>query len=136
MTELPSAGFREMIPMIDTLGIEVVEARPDLVRASLAWTPELCTSGGVLHGGALMSLADTSGAICAYLNLPEGATGTATIESKTNFLRAVMRGVVTAVSRPIHLGRTLTVIDSELWDDTQQLVAKVTQTQIYHWPRS
>jgi 1,4-dihydroxy-2-naphthoyl-CoA hydrolase len=117
------------MPFAGVLGIEDVTAAPDQVTASLAWDPSLCTSGGVLHGGALMGLADSLGGFCAFLNLPEGAEGTATIESKTNFLRAVRGGRVTAVARPLHIGRTVIVVDTELRDDQGHLVARVTQTQ-------
>jgi len=98
------------------------------VRGRLDWAPERCTAGGVLHGGALMSLADSVGAICAFLNLPEGAS-TATIESKTNFFRAVRGGHVDAVSRPLHVGRTSIVVQTELADAEARPVAIVIQTQ-------
>ena len=77
------------MPFAGVLGIEEVIAEPGRVEASLDWDPSRCTSGGVLHGGVLMALADSLGGFCAFLNLPEGAVGTTTIESKTNFLRAV-----------------------------------------------
>jgi uncharacterized protein (TIGR00369 family) len=83
-----------------------------------------------------MALADTCGAATAYLNLPEAATGTATIESKTNFLRGVRDGTVTATSRPLHKGRTLIVVETELSLDDGRLAAKVTQTQTYLYPRA
>lgn len=82
-----------------------------------------------MHGGVLMALADSLGGLCAFLNLPEGAAGTTTIESKTNFLRAVTGGRVRAVSRPLHAGRMVIVVDTELRDDEGRLVARVTQTQ-------
>jgi uncharacterized protein (TIGR00369 family) len=121
------------IPFAAVLGIELLEATPDLVRARLEWTPERCTAGGVMHGGALMALADNGSGICAFLNLPEGARGTATIESKTNFLRAVRGGTVTATTRPLHKGRTLIVLETEIERDDGKLAAKVTQTQAYHY---
>ena len=71
----------------------------------MAWAPERCTSGGILHGGVLMALADSLGGICAFLNLPPGAL-TATTSSATVFTRAVRSGEVTAVTRPLHVGRT------------------------------
>jgi len=111
------------------LGIEEVAAEAQQVTASLAWEPTRCTSGGVLHGGALMGLADSLGGYCAFLNLPEGAAGTTTIESKTNFLRAVRGGRVTGTARPLHVGRMIIVVDTELRDDEGRLVARVTQTQ-------
>jgi uncharacterized protein (TIGR00369 family) len=128
MTELD-----DLIPFAKQLGIELLEAGPELVRARMEWTPERCTTGGLMHGGALMALADNSGGICAFLNLPEGAKGTATIESKTNFFRAVRDGAVTATTRPLHKGRTMIVLESEIARADGKLAAKVTQTQIFHY---
>ena len=88
-----------------------------------------------MHGGAIMALADNCGGICAFLNLPDGAQGTATIESKTNFLRGLRDGALTAATRPIHKGRTMAVLETELTRDDGALVAKVTQTQVFHYPR-
>jgi uncharacterized protein (TIGR00369 family) len=116
-------------PFTTRLGMEFVSAAPDEVRAQLAWSDDLCTAGGALHGGALMGLADNVGGFCAFLNLPEGAAGTATIESKTNFFAAVRGGHVHAVSRPLHVGKRTIVVDTELHDDAGKLVARVTQTQ-------
>ncbi|MGH3050155.1 MAG: PaaI family thioesterase [Gaiellaceae bacterium] len=116
-------------PFTAFLGIELVSAAPHEVHARLAWSKELCTAGGAMHGGALMGLADNVGGFCAFLNLPDGAAGTATIESKTNFFAAVRSGHVHATSRPLHTGRRTIVVDTELHDDTGKLVARVTQTQ-------
>jgi uncharacterized protein (TIGR00369 family) len=128
-----SEQLKDAIPFASELGIELLEAGPDLVRAQLEWRPEHCTAGGVMHGGVLMALADNGGGVCAFLNLPEGAVGTATIESKTNFLRAVRGGTVTATTRPLHKGRTMIVLETELTRDDGKLVAKVTQTQTFHF---
>jgi uncharacterized protein (TIGR00369 family) len=127
--------LKDAVPFANELGIELLEAGPDLVRAQLEWTPERCTVGGVMHGGVLMALADNCGGLCAFLNLPESAVGTATIESKTNFLRAVRGGTVTATTRPLHRGRTMIVLESELTREDGKLAAKVTQTQAFHYPR-
>ena len=116
-------------PFTTRLDMEFVSAAPHEVRAQLAWDESLCTAGGALHGGALMALADNAGGFCAFLNLPDGAGGTATIESKTNFFGPVRQGHVNAVSRPLHKGRRTIVVDTELYDDTGKLVARVTQTQ-------
>jgi 1,4-dihydroxy-2-naphthoyl-CoA hydrolase len=116
-------------PFTNRLDMEFVSASPHEVRARLAWDDSLCTAGGALHGGALMGLADNVGGFCAFLNLPDGANGTATIESKTNFFAAVRSGHVHAVARPLHTGRRTIVVDTELYDDDGKLVARVTQTQ-------
>ncbi|HKB92627.1 MAG TPA: PaaI family thioesterase [Gaiellaceae bacterium] len=116
-------------PFTAFLGMEMVSASPHEVHARLAWSEETCTAGGVMHGGALMGLADNVGGFCAFLNLPEGAAGTATIESKTNFFGPVRSGYVHAISRPLHTGRRTIVVDTELYDDSGKLVARVTQTQ-------
>jgi 1,4-dihydroxy-2-naphthoyl-CoA hydrolase len=119
---------RESMPLASVLELEIVSGAPDEVRARLAWREELCTAGGVLHGGALMAFADSVGALCAFLNLPEGAT-TATIESKTNFFAAVRSGHVYARSQPLHRGKTTIVVETDLHDDRDRRVARVTQTQ-------
>lgn len=116
------------IPFAATLGIDIKEVAPQRVSATMDWAEDRCTSGGILHGGALMAFADTVGAVCAAANLPPGA-GTATIESKTNFFRAVRQGVVTAVSEPLHIGRTTIVVQTNLTDERAKLVVQVTQTQ-------
>jgi uncharacterized protein (TIGR00369 family) len=117
-----------MMPFAGLVGVEVSSARPDEVRRRLEWQAERCTADGILHGAALMALADSLGAICAFLNLPTGA-GTATIESKTNFFRGVRQGHVEAISRPLHVGRSTIVVQTDLVDADQRRVAQVTQTQ-------
>ena len=121
--------WHEAMPLAGLLGVEGIQARADEVRARLAWREELCTAGGVMHGGALMSLADCAGGLCAYLNLPDGATGTATIQSGTNFLRPVRDGYVEATSRPVSVGRTVIVVETELADAEGRAVARVIQSQ-------
>jgi 1,4-dihydroxy-2-naphthoyl-CoA hydrolase len=129
------AQLRDTMPFAALIGAELTEATPEAVRGRIAWTPERCTAGGLLHGGALMSLADGAGGVLAFLNLPEGAIGTATIESKTNFMRGVREGFVSSLTRPLHKGRTTIVIETELTREDGALVAKVTQTQAFIYPR-
>ena len=129
------ADMVAMMPFSAGLGIELVSASADEVTARLAWRPELCTTFGVLHGGAVMALADSVGAVCAVLNLPTGAT-TSTIESKTNFFRGVRDGAVHSTSRPLHVGRTTIVVQTDVVDDRGKRVAQVTQTQAVLAPRT
>jgi uncharacterized protein (TIGR00369 family) len=124
----PLADLMSIVPFAGTLGMELVSATPEEVVGRLAWRQELCTTGGALHGGALMSLADNLGGVCAYLNLPAGA-GTATISSSTNFLRGVRAGHVTAIARPLRVGRTVIVVQTELRDNDGRLVTQTTQAQ-------
>ena len=116
------------MPFAVALGIDVIAATAEEVRGRMAWAAERCTTGGVLHGGAIVSLADTLGAICAFLNLPPGA-GTSTIESKTNFFAAVRSGHVEGVTHPLHVGRRTIVVQTDVRDATGRRVAQVTQTQ-------
>lgn len=110
----PSPGdLIALMPFAGSLGITLESASADSVSGSMPWTPEKCTAGGVVHGGALMALADSVGAACAYLNLPSGAS-TSTIESKTNFFRPVTGGHVHAVSTPLNVGRTVIVVQTTL----------------------
>ena len=133
MDEAPDPELTAQIaaaaPFVSFLGIEMISASPHEVRARLAWSQAKCTAGGILNGGALMGLADNLGGTLAFLNLPEDARGTATIESKTNFFAPVSSGYVHATTRPLHVGKRTIVVDTELYDDDGKLVARVTQTQ-------
>jgi uncharacterized protein (TIGR00369 family) len=124
-----TAALHAAMPFTALLGATAVEVAPKEVRLGLDWDPNRCTVGGLLHGGALMGLADAAGGLCAFLNLPEGATGTATISSATNFLRGVRGGHVATVSRPLQVGRTVIVVETEVRDADGRIAAKVTQTQ-------
>jgi 1,4-dihydroxy-2-naphthoyl-CoA hydrolase len=134
MAEKDGRGDRDiqdllrLMPFAETVGIVLDAAEASEVRGRLAWSPERCTAAGVLHGGALMTLADSVGAVCAYLNLPPGAQ-TTTVSSTTAFMRAVRDGHVQAVARPLHAGRTVIIVQTDLRDDGGRLVAQVTQTQ-------
>ena len=118
------------MPLAEALGMRAGAYTADAVELSLDWSPSFCTAGGVLHGGVIMALADSAGGACALLNLPDDASGTATIESKTNFLGAVRGGTVTATAKPLHRGGTTIVVETEVRDASARLVAKVTQTQM------
>lgn len=117
-----------LMPFARTLGITLTTAGPDEVVGTLPWSDAHTTAGGLAHGGVLMALADTVGALCAYLGLPEGAA-TATTASATNLLRGVREGTVTATARPVHRGRTQFVVQTDLTDSAGRLVARTTQTQ-------
>jgi len=112
------------------LGVELTEVGPERVVATMAVRPELCTAGGILHGGAIMAFADTLGAVATVVNLPEGAR-TTTIESKTNFLGAAPSGSrVTGECTPFHRGRTTMVWQTMIRSEAGKLCAVVTQTQM------
>jgi 1,4-dihydroxy-2-naphthoyl-CoA hydrolase len=120
----------DLMPLTRTIGAVFSRYDSEEVRARLDWAPGLCTVNGLLHGGAVMALADSTGGACAFLNLPEQAQGTTTVESKTNFLRGVREGYIEAVSRPLHIGRTVVVVETDVLDQSDRLVARVTQTQL------
>ena len=112
------------------MGIELIEVTPERVVASLPVRPDLCTTGGILHGGAIMAFADTLGAVGTFVNLPEGGR-TTTIESKTNFLAAVPVGArAIGESTPVHRGRTTMVWQTLIKSDSGKLCAMVIQTQM------
>jgi uncharacterized protein (TIGR00369 family) len=127
-TPMADQSLVELMPFSAGLGIELLAAGPDQVVGRLAWAPERCTTGGVLHGGAVMTLADSVGALCAFLNLPDGAT-TSTVESKTNFFRPVTAGHLRATTTPLHVGRRFVTVQTTMVDDDGRLVAQTTQTQ-------
>ena len=112
------------------LGIELAEVGPERVIATMQVRPELCTTGEVLHGGAIMAFADTLGAVATFANLPRGAR-TTTIESKTNFLGAAPAGSrVTGECTPFHRGRTTMVWQTLVKTEAGKLCAVITQTQM------
>lgn len=116
------------MPFAAQLGMSVSHADAETVVAHLDWRPELCTAGGLLHGGALMTLTDSTGALCAFLGLPEGAT-TATTSSHTSMLRAARSGTLTATARVLHRGRTSVVVQTDVVDAQGRRVCQTTQTQ-------
>jgi uncharacterized protein (TIGR00369 family) len=122
------AELLTLMPFAATLGIELELASKDPTVGRLPYDASLTTAGGALHGGALMTLADTVGAVCAYLNLPPGTT-TSTTSSNTVFVRAVRSGAVTATARLLHVGRTTIAVSTELRDAEGVLVAHTTQSQ-------
>lgn len=128
-------GLVAMMPFAAALGIEIDAATKDEVVGRLRHAPEHTTAGGAVHGGAIMTLADSIGAVCAFLNLPPGAT-TSTTSSSTVFLRGVRDGTLTATAHPLHVGRSTISVTTQLHDDEGRLVAQTTQTQAVRSPRS
>jgi uncharacterized protein (TIGR00369 family) len=121
----------DLIPFAKTMGVEIVEASRDKVVGKLVVRPELCTTGGTLHGGAAMAFADTLGAIGGFLALPQGATGTTTLESKTNFLGSAKQGtIVIGEATPVHRGKRTSVWQTKICADDGKAVALVIQTQM------
>ncbi len=124
-------NLMDFMPFANTLGIEIVHSQKDKVVGRLVVTEEICTTGKIMHGGAIMALADTLGAIGAFLNLPDGAKATTTIESKTNFLGPAPKGeIVRGETIPIHLGRRTSVWQTALTTSEGKNVALVTQSQM------
>ena len=134
MDDAATSFLHQVMPLCATLGMQVEKNAPEAVVLTLDWKPELCTSNGLLHGGVIMALADSAGGACAFANLPEGATGTATIESKTNFMGAVKGGTITATSTVLHRGSSTIVVETAVLDAAGKLVAKITQTQAVFRP--
>ena len=119
------------LPFATLMGITFVEAELDQVIATLDIREDLCTVGHSIHGGALMALADTVGAAATVINLPEGAKGTTTIESKTNFVSGALAGTtITATATPVHRGKRTQVWQTRIETAEKRLVALVTQTQM------
>jgi len=130
-----TAIVQSTMPLCATLGITASRFEAEGVVLHVDWQPELCTTAGLLHGGVLMALADSCGAALAFLNLPEGAAGTATISSATSFLGSVKDGRVTATASLLHRGGSTIAVETEVRDAGDRLVAKVTQTQAVLRPR-
>jgi uncharacterized protein (TIGR00369 family) len=117
-------------PFSCLMGVEIVERTKEKVVGRMTVRDDLCTSGGILHGGAYMAFADTLGAVGAVMNLPQGAW-TTTLESKTNFFRGAPVGsTVTGTATPLHVGRRSSVWQTRITNDEGKLMALVTQTQM------
>ena len=120
----------DAMPFAKLIGVNVSQASKERVVATLLVRDELCTAGGILHGGAIMALADSVGALGAFLTLPEGA-GTTTVESKTNFLGSAKAGTtVTAEATPLHIGKRTSVWQTRITGENGKAVAVVLQTQL------
>ena len=129
---IPVAVLQERLqPLFPGLmGLRLTEVGADRIVATMVVRPDLCTTGGILHGGAIMAFADTLGAVGTFVNLPEGK-GTTTVESSTKFLGAAKAGsTVTGESTPLHKGRTTMVWQTMIRGDNGRLCAVVTQTQL------
>jgi 1,4-dihydroxy-2-naphthoyl-CoA hydrolase len=119
------------LPFAQLLGIEVISAEADSLAARMLIRPELCTMGGIAHGGAIMSFADTLGATAAFINLPAGAKGTTTIESKTNFVASAPAGsTLIGHTSVVHRGRRTQIWQTRVASEQGRLVALVVQTQM------
>lgn len=125
-----AAIANDISPFAEALGLRVTSARPEEVVVEMPVTQRLSNRNGVLHGGAIMSLADNACGTGTYLNIPPDR-GTTTVESKTNFLRPIRIGdVARATTVPLHLGRTMQVWQTTITRGDGQVAAVVTQTQM------
>jgi len=122
------ALFQPLLPGL--MGLTLTEATPERVTATMPVRPDLCTTGGILHGGAVMAFADTLGAVGTFVNLPAGAR-TTTVESSTKFLAGAPQGTtVSGECTPFHRGRTTMVWQTLVRTEAGKLCAVVTQTQL------
>jgi uncharacterized protein (TIGR00369 family) len=127
---LADAFNQNNTPFAKMMGVTMTLVTKERIEGELKVTPDHCTIPATLHGGAMMAMADNMGGIGAFMNMPPGST-TTTIESKTNFLRAVPAGeTAKAVTTPVHVGRTLQVWKTEIFREDGKLAAVVTQTQM------
>ncbi|HEX5502927.1 MAG TPA: PaaI family thioesterase [Thermomicrobiales bacterium] len=128
---VPLDQLQDRLPPFSVLlGIRLRDVAPERVTAEFVVRDDLCTAGGIAHGGALMAFADTLGAVATVVNLPPGAT-TTTVESKTNFFAPAPAGAtVTGESLPLHRGRRTMVWQTRLTGPDGRLLAQVTQTQM------
>jgi 1,4-dihydroxy-2-naphthoyl-CoA hydrolase len=132
MNDKPSGPWRadQQPPFADFMGMKVTHVSPERVTAEMVVTEQLSNRNGVLHGGALMALADNLGGTAAVANLGPGQI-TTTIESKTNFFAGIPLGETAyAECTPLHRGRTTTVWQTRVTRKDGKLAALVTQTQL------
>jgi uncharacterized protein (TIGR00369 family) len=121
----------DAMPFSKLMGVRVTAASAQAVEGEIIVREDLCTAGGIMHGGAIMAFADALGAVGAVASLPEGAGGTTTIESKTNFLGAAPVGsTVKGRSLPLKSGRRMSVWQTMIETAEGKPVAVVIQTQL------
>ena len=119
------------MPFSVSMGVTFTEAEPERVVATMLVHEDLCTVGHIIHGGAVMALADAVGAAATVINLPPDAKGTTTLESKTNFIgRAKAGTTVRAIATPVHRGGRTQVWQTRIETEDGKLVGVVTQTQL------
>ncbi|MFC3071334.1 PaaI family thioesterase [Phenylobacterium soli] len=129
---MPQAAIVQDVgmPFANLMGVEILEREKSRIVGRLTVREDLCTAGGILHGGAYMAFADSLGAIGGFLNLPPGAR-TTTLESKTNFLGSARVGSrVIGETTPLHIGRRSSVWQTRITAEDGKLLALVTQTQM------
>ena len=128
---------RHPLPLARLMGIQFREAGRERVVSEMTVRDDLCTAGERVHGGALMALADNTAAMGTAISLPDGAIGTTTLESKTNFVGAAPLGArLVATATPIHRGRQTQVWQTRVETEAGKLVALVSQTQMVLYPKS
>ncbi len=126
----------DAMPFAKLMGVNIEEATPERIVGTLEVREELCTAGNILHGGAIMAFADSLGAVGAFMALAEGAIGTTTIESKTNFLGAAKLGaIVRGETTPVHRGKRTSVWQTRITTAEGKPVALVIQTQMALFPQ-
>lgn len=124
-------SITDAMPFSKLMGVKVTEANAERIIGTLEVREDLCTGGAILHGGAIMAFADALGAVGAFMALPEGATGTTTIESKTNFLGAARVGeTVQGETTALHRGKRTSVWQTRISTAAGKPVAIVIQTQM------
>ena len=124
-------NLADAMPFSKLMGVVVTDASPERIVGELEVRPDLCTTWNTLHGGAIMAFADALGGIGAFMTLPEGAGGTTTVESKSNFLGAAPEGSkVIGTATPVKIGKRLSVWQTEINSEDGKKIALVTQTQM------
>jgi 1,4-dihydroxy-2-naphthoyl-CoA hydrolase len=126
--ELDPSTLAATMPFALHSGVEITAAGRDAVVGHLDWSEERCTTGGLMHGGALMTLADSLGAVAAFLHLPEGA-GTATVSSNTTLVRGLREGRATGTATIVNAGRRFITVRTDVVDDAGMLLITTTQVQ-------
>jgi 1,4-dihydroxy-2-naphthoyl-CoA hydrolase len=127
-SSLDPAAFAATMPFAVANGIELTAVSAEAVVGHVDWAEERCTIGGLMHGGALITLADSLGAVAAFLHLPQGA-GTATVTSSTSLLRGLREGRATGTATVINAGKRFITVRTDVVDGDGRLLTTTTQVQ-------
>jgi len=109
--------------LMETLNIEFIDFGDDFVVAKMPVNSRVYQPDGVLHGGATVALAETTGSFAAHMFLDLKSVVVRGIEISANHLKSVKEGHVYAKATFVHKGRTTQLLEIRITDDNKNLVS-------------
>ena len=139
MDQIPLPSVAEMNTkakgtLLETLNMKILAVEDGRIEISMPITHKHLAPNHYLHGGSVVSLADSACGIGAFAHLPEGASSFTTIELKTNFLGTATIGELRCIATPQHLGRTTQIWGAKVTEaENSKTIAIFLCTQMVLW---